>query len=127
MNTRIIMTANALFMGGLGLLISFFPQEIMQLMKAQENALSLLILQLLSAFYLAFGILNWMSKRSAIGGIYAKPLATANLVHYAIGALAFMKVVSNIEVYRGVFFTLTIAYISFAALFFFIARTNPKN
>jgi len=127
MNTKIIMTANALFLGALGITFSFFPKEIMELMKVKANVLSLLSLQLLSAFYLAFGTLNWMSKRSAIGGIYAKPLATANLMHYAIGALAFMKVMSQIELYRGVFFALTFTYIGFALLFFYIGRTNPKS
>lgn len=48
-------------------------------------------------------------------------------MHYAIGALAFMKVMSQIELYRGVFFALTFTYIGFALLFFYIGRTNPKS
>jgi len=51
-----------------------------------------LILQLLGAAYFAFAMLNWMAKGAIIGGIYNRPIATANLSHFLIGGIALKKV-----------------------------------
>jgi hypothetical protein len=49
------------------------------------------LIQLLGAAYVAFAIVTWTAKDSAIGGIYARPLSLGNSVHFLTGALALAK------------------------------------
>src|SRR5687767_3301513 len=90
MNTRVVMGASALVMGALGLSATFLPQEIAAYVTASPGALPLLI-QVLGALYFAFAMLNWSAKDSLLGGIYNRPVALGNLVHFVIGALALAK------------------------------------
>ncbi len=32
-------------------------------------------------------MMNWMAKGSRVGGIYSRPIAIGNIVHFAIGAI----------------------------------------
>ena len=83
------MTASALVMAALGLAATFLPQEIAAYLGA-STTLPLLI-QILGALYVAFAMLNWTAKDSLIGGIYNRPIAIGNLVHFLIAALALGK------------------------------------
>jgi hypothetical protein len=76
------MTVSALFFGIIGVFLSFFSQEIANYLNFDTNLISILFLQILSSLYLGFGILNWMTKGNLIGGIYSRPLAIGNLMHF---------------------------------------------
>ena len=81
----------------------------------------------MSALYLGFGILNWMAKGTLIGGIYNKPIAIGNLMHFGVGAIALVKVVSNIQTHTEIVISLTVIYVIFSFLFVYIFRTNPSK
>jgi hypothetical protein len=125
MNTKILMTLSALLLGLAGIVLSFFPKEIVTYLNIDTNTLTILLLQMLSALYLGFGILNWMAKDSMIGGIYNKPIAIGNLMHFGVGAIALIKIVFEIEVYIEVVISLTIVYTIFAICFAYVFITNP--
>ena len=36
-------------------------------------------------------MLNWMSRGSALGGIYGRPIVMANTVHFTVASLASIK------------------------------------
>jgi hypothetical protein len=91
MNTKILMMASALFMFLCGVLLQFFPDEILLLWGIEEAGIAPLFLQLAGALYIGFAVMNWMAKTVLIGGIYARPLAIGNLAHFLIGALALVK------------------------------------
>ena len=91
MNTRLVMGASALVMGALGLSATFLPQEIAQYLGASTVVTLPLLIQILGALYFAFAMLNWMAKDSLLGGIYNRPVAMANLIHFTVGALALAK------------------------------------
>jgi hypothetical protein len=74
---------------------------------------------------LGFGILNWMAKGTLIGGIYNRPIPIGNFMHFGVGAIALVKVVSKIETHSGIIISLTAVYVVFAVLFAYIFRTNP--
>jgi hypothetical protein len=93
MNTKILMTASALFMALCGLAATFLPQEILARTGEGAGAILTLFVQLAGALYLAFAILNWMAKDSLIGGIYARPVSLGNLVHFLVGAITLIKAV----------------------------------
>jgi hypothetical protein len=91
MNTRLVMAASALVMGALGLSATFLPQEIAQYLGASNVAMLPLLIQIAGALYFAFAMLNWTAKDSLLGGIYNRPVAMANLIHFTVGALALAK------------------------------------
>lgn len=124
-NTKTVMTSSALFLGTIGVLLSFLPNEIASYLSFENNDITLLFLNLLSALYLGFGILNWMAKGTRIGGIYNKPIAIGNLMHFGVGAIALVRVDSKIQIHSEIVISLTVIYVIFAILFLYIFRTNP--
>ncbi|PHR70874.1 MAG: hypothetical protein COA67_07720 [Lutibacter sp.] len=126
MNTKTVMIISALFLGVLGITLSFFTQEVDAYLNNGSNTTSTLFLQLLGALYLGFAIMNWMAKDTRIGGIYNRPIAIGNFMHFGVGALALIKIVSKVELNQKIIIVLAIVYSIFALCFAFIFRINPK-
>ena len=63
----------------------FAPAEILQALGQPTSAFAVGLVQLLGSAIFGFAMLNWMSRYSAIGGIFGRPLA--NLAHSATAAL----------------------------------------
>ena len=127
MNTKIIMTSSALFLGMMGILLSFLPDEIGKFLNVESSPVTNLFLKLMSALYLGFALLNWMSKGTLIGGIYNRPIAIGNFMHFVVGAITLIKVVSSMTIHAAIFISLTVIYSIFAILFAFVFRTNPAK
>ncbi|PNW29199.1 hypothetical protein [Formosa algae] len=125
MNTKILMTSSSLFLAIIGITLSFLPNEIIDYLNVESNVITILFVKILSALYLGFGILNWMAKGTLIGGIYNKPIAFGNLMHFGVGAVALVKVASNIQTHSEIIISLSIIYVVFAILFVYIFKTNP--
>ena len=127
MNTKILMTSSALFLAIIGILLSFLPHEIVDYLNVESNIITILFVKILSALYMGFGILNWMAKGTLIGGIYNRPIAIGNLMHFGVGATALVKVVSNIPTHSEIIIILTVIYVIFAILFAYVFRTHPTK
>lgn len=127
MNTKILMISSSIFLGALGITFSFIPDEIISSLSVTPNQISTLSLQLLGALYLGFAMLNWMAKGSLIGGIYNRPIAIGNFMHFAVGALALIKIITKIHTHSEIVISLTIVYSVFAILFGYVFRTNPSS
>ncbi|MGO4921559.1 hypothetical protein [Maribacter spongiicola] len=125
MNTKILMTSCALFLAIMGILLSFLPNEIVEYLNVKPNIITILFLKIMSALYLGFGILNWMAKGTLIGGIYNRPIAIGNLMHFGVGAIALVKIASNIQIHSEIIISLSAVYVIFALLFAYVFRTNP--
>lgn len=93
MNTKLLMASSALLLGAAGVAGTFLPQELLVSLHLPASGVLPLIIQLHAAVLLAFGIANWMAKGSTIGGIYNRPLALGNLIHFAVGAITLAKFV----------------------------------
>lgn len=94
MRTRTLMAASALFLGLLGLAASFLPQEILAAAGVPADAtppLVVVLVQVVGALYLGFAILNWMAKGILVGGIYARPLALGNFLHFSVVTVVLAK------------------------------------
>jgi hypothetical protein len=91
MNTKVIMVASALFMAVAGVAFSFLPVELLRAAGESGSAVMALAVQVAGAMLLGLAILNWMAKDSVIGGIYNRPLAMGNFMHFAVGAIALVK------------------------------------
>lgn len=70
----------------------FAPHELLVVNGVAPTGSMPLLMQLFAAVMLGAAINNWMAKGSAMGGIYNKPLALANLLHFATGGLTLLKV-----------------------------------
>jgi Fe2+ transport system protein B len=125
MKTKLLMTSSALFCGIIGTLLLFLPIEIAEYLGVEPTIITILFLKILSAIYLGFGILNWTAKGTLIGGIYNKPIVLGNLLHFAVGAIELIKVISNIKTHREIIIFLTVFYVIFALLFVYVIKTNP--
>lgn len=125
MKTKLLMTSSALFCAIIGILLSFLPNEIAEYLSVEPTIITILFLKILSALYLGFGILNWTVKGSLIGGIYNRPIAIGNLMHFGVGAIALVKVISNIQTHSEIIIFLTVFYVIFALLFAYVFKTNP--
>ena len=125
MNTKLFMTVSALYLGITGLSMSFLPKEIITYLNVDANSITILLLQILGSLYLGFGILNWMAKGTRIGGIYNRPVAIGNFMHFAVGAITLVKLVFEIQEQTGIIISLTIVYTIFAIGFAYIFMTNP--
>ena len=91
MNTKLLMTFSAVSLAIIGLACSFLPHEILTYFGVIDLIVFPLILQVLGSLYLGFALLNWTAKANLIGGIYSKPIAVGNFMHYMIGSLALFK------------------------------------
>lgn len=121
-NTKLIFSASAIFLGLLGIDLTFIPLEIASFLALPPE--SALFLQLTGALYFGFAMVNWMIRGSTIGGIYNRPIAIGNFTHFLIGALALLKSVSN-NLDSIPILILTAIYAVFAIVFSLIVFTHP--
>ncbi|MEO8217785.1 MAG: hypothetical protein ABI718_11950 [Acidobacteriota bacterium] len=124
MNTNILMASSALFMGVMGLAGTFLPQEVLRAAGLPSAGLHTVFIQILAALLLAFAITNWTAKDSLIGGIYNRPVALGNMMHFVVGAITLGKDVVSGE--RAVWLlVITTLYVAFAAGFIVIVFGSP--
>ena len=91
MHTRALMSLSAAFMAIAGLATSFAPQEVLETHGTVPDNATLLLIQMMGALYLGFAMLNWMARGVIIGGIYARPLAAGNFLHFAMVGVTLTK------------------------------------
>jgi len=91
MNARILMNVSALFMAILGVAASFFPQEILRYCGSRPEGPGVPLVQITGALYMGFAILNWMARGNLIGGIYSRPVALGNFLHFAVVTVVLLK------------------------------------
>jgi Fe2+ transport system protein B len=127
LNTKILLTTSAIFLGLIGLGLSFLPKETLTYLNISSNQILSVILQILGSLYLGFAIMNWMAKESLIGGIYNRPIAIGNFMHFSVGAISLMKIVFGIQVHAEIIISLTVIYTILALCFAYVFLTNPSK
>jgi len=91
MKTRLLMMLSAVFLALLGLATSYFPEKVLATHGTVPDNTTLLLVQMMGAVYLGFAILNWTARGVLIGGIYARPLALGNFLHFAMVGVMLTK------------------------------------
>ena len=125
MNTKLLMIGSAVFMGLIGIALSFMPNEVLENLGQVPNPTLALILQLTGALYFGFAMTNWMAKTVLIGGIYSRPLSIGNFSHFFIAGLALIKSSLKSSTSSSYIFILTIIYVIFAILFGYVLFIHP--
>lgn len=127
MNTKLIMTATAILLAGIGICLSFAADEIMVSLSISTTLIARLTLQLLGAMYYAFAILNWMVKGAIIGGIYNRPIAVANFTHFFIGGIVLTKEVLTNHQSTAIISILAGTYMLMTGVFGFMISRQPRK
>lgn len=125
-NTKLLMISSALFMGLIGVSVTFLPQEIMQFYSIPPTEMTIILIKIAGALYLGFAILNWMARGNIIGGIYSRPVALGNFFHFVlIGIMLLKQLITNqpaTTIIGG-----AIAYVLFAISFGYILFKGGKS
>lgn len=117
--SNIVMSSSAAFFLLTGLGISFFPQETGRIFgTASQYGMDLLIMKILGALFFGFGVMNFMARRSPVGGIYGRSIVMGNLMMtLIIGAQLFKFIFrqdgvgEHIWVLAFLFLILSVAYL----------------
>jgi hypothetical protein len=81
--------------------------------------------QTCGALYLGFAVLNWMARGVLIGGIYSRPLALGNFLHFVVVTVTLVKVLFELRL--PLIIGLTVAYAVFAAWFGLVLFMHPRR
>jgi hypothetical protein len=119
------MRASALVLGLLGAAGAFAPDELLGWLDAPALPLLVLLVQFLGALYLGFAGLNWMARDNLIGGIYSRPVAVGNLLHFLTAGLAALKLLASTPYLPGLWL-FTLIYAAFAAGFAIVLFRHPR-
>ena len=124
MNTKLLMIVSSLLMATGGVLLQFFPHEILNHFNIDAKGTLPLLVQMISALYLGFAMMNWMAQTVLIGGIYARPLAMGNFFHFTVGAFALLKYAYAAQISWAIWVA-AIIYSLLAILFGIVLFTHP--
>ncbi len=125
LHSKVLMIISALFLALMGVGLSFLPQEFLTHIKSPAEGFVVGVVELMGALYLGFAALNWAAKGVLIGGIYARPVALANFMHFAIGASILVKRMP--ESTPPVMLTLAACYIVLGVWFGLVLFTHPAT
>lgn len=120
------MIGSAVFMLALGVLLTFAPQEVLAYGGSKAQPAGVLAVQAGGALYLGFAMLNWMAKDSLIGGIYSRPVAMGNLLHFFAMSAALLKAVAGAH-REPVLAGLAVVYTLFAVWFLRVTFGSPAR
>ncbi len=91
MHSRILMSTSAVFLAMLGLATSYMPDKVLGIHGTVPDMPTMLLIQMAGALYLGFAILNWTARGVLIGGIYARPVALGNFLHFAMVSVMLIR------------------------------------
>jgi hypothetical protein len=122
--SRILMLASAVVMALAGLGASFLADDLVRWSGAPVAPLAVLLVQLLGAIYLGMAMLNWSVRDAVIGGIYGRPVAMANILHFVPAAIACLKLVLRTP-QPGAVWAVAAVYAVFATSFLVLTFRHP--
>ncbi len=85
------MSTSAVFLAVLGFATSYMPDKVLGIHGTVPDMPTMLLIQMAGALYLGFAILNWTARGVLIGGIYARPVALGNFLHFAMVSVMLIK------------------------------------
>ena len=123
--SQTVLGSSSIILAASGLALTFFPDELAESINLPEGASVKLLIQTIEAMYFAFAMLNWMSRRSLIGGIYNRPIAIANMTHFMMVGIALTKLMLSKGLPQS-FWLVTLIYVVYALIFGWLLFTTPN-
>jgi len=127
-SSKYLLTTLAVFVFLQGIGTSFLSNEFIDLLSVQQNTLTTVIVQVLGALQLGWGMLNFMCRNHKYGGIFGRPLLLSNLAILVVSGMAMLRALltGHLEPFYP-FLLLTALYWLFAFLIFHVIRTNHQT
>ncbi|MEQ8361899.1 MAG: hypothetical protein RH948_03465 [Cyclobacteriaceae bacterium] len=125
MNTKIVMTVSSVVLGVTGIFLTFAPDIVLSNLKTNTDPVSVLLGQVIGGLYFGYGMLNWMTKESLIGGIYNRPIVVANLTHFLIAGLAICKSLTSNQALPKALWAAGAVYVALGLFFVIILFRHP--
>jgi hypothetical protein len=85
--TRLLMSLAAVVVGAVGFACLYMPDDVLEWIAGAAPPGPTLITQVLGTLSLGLAALDWMWRGNRIGGIYGRPVAIANVMHFVSAAL----------------------------------------
>ena len=124
MHSRALMITSAAFLALLGFATTFMPQEVLGLHGTVPHRPTVLLVQMAGALYLGFAMLNWTARGILIGGIYARPVALGNFLHFTMVSIMLIKA----AIVHGVVpLAISATVFSVFAIWFGLVLFNPPS
>ena len=123
--TRWLMMFSAVFLAALGFATFYMPERVLGVHGTVPDNATLLLIQMMGALYLGFAILNWTARGAIIGGIYARPLALGNFLHFVLVTTLLAKAAYTFGVLQLAISALVFGV--FAAGFGLVLFKNPRQ
>ena len=119
------MTSSAITLAVAGLILTFMPEETLHYCGLETTYPYQLLVKVLGALYFSFAMLNWMMRTGVIGGIYNRPISTANFVHHAMVGLGMIKGIFSNPGLPKILWAIAFLYVLFAIAFGIILVRQP--
>ena len=123
--TRWLMMLSAAFLAALGFATFYMPERVLGVHGTVPDNATLLLVQMMGALYLGFAILNWTARGAIIGGIYARPLALGNFLHFVLVTTLLAKAAYTFGVLQLAVSALVFG--AFAISFGLVLFKNPRQ
>jgi hypothetical protein len=124
MFSNLVSRASALFLGAAGLALLFGSDSILPSLVAGFPAGGELIGQVLAGALLGLAALNWLSKSALIGGIYSRPVVSANVLFFFVAAMSLIKPLLRGDASPTLWIA-AIPIVAFAAVYFWLLFRGP--
>jgi len=82
-------TSSALFLAAMGAALLFAGKEVGDAVFRRPDVEPLA--SLLGGALVGFGAMNWIARRSTLGGIYGRSVVVGNHWHFVVGAIVLLK------------------------------------
>jgi len=126
MQTGLMMGSSAAFMAALGLVATFAPQELLRHFDVAPHGAVVLITEIAGALYLGFAYLNWMARGNAIGGIYSRPIAMGNFLHFVVVGATLIRSAAG-WMGRPEILAMLLVYVIYSAWFGLTLFRSPRS
>jgi drug/metabolite transporter (DMT)-like permease len=110
-------TISAICLGIAGAVLLFAPRETSNVLMPGSPPV---LMQLIAAALLGFGVANWTARGAALGGIYGRAIVAGNQAHFMIGAVVLLTHRREVETPHPAFWAFTILYVIGAAYFSYL-------
>lgn len=124
--SQLLMVSSAAFNAVLGIIFSFFPQEVIAHFGETAGPVTIRTLQVLGAFYVAMALMNYTGKKAVIGGIYNRPVQMANTTYCSITAITLVKYMADQSFHiTPVIMVVSLTYLLLAGSFLKLLFSSP--
>jgi hypothetical protein len=126
--SKYILTTSAVIYLLFGLGISFLPEETGRIFgTASQYGVDLLLMKVIGALFFGIGVINFMSRKTIVGGIYGRPITLGNAMLSMIIASQFLKFNYYQDGVGAHFWLVAVIFSTLSLSFIYLFFSTPKS